>query len=97
MDPLTRGMVESSIDFSTSEKMLTLYDRQANHYYKNGIIDSTKSFIFGLVISDIQETFFDCMSRQKREPTPEETSAFVKLVDERSQIIKSKILEITSK
>ncbi len=97
MDPITRGMVESTIDQCASDKILASYFKQAKHYYKNGIIDSTKSFIFGLVLSEVQNTFFDCMRRYKSEPTVEETKEFMKLVDERSQKIKSRILEITSK
>ncbi len=96
LDVTTRGMIESWIEFCISESMLATYVKTARDLHRKGVIDSIPSFIYGLIYESTQDTFFTWVRKYNREPTRSEVNEFLRIFDERSYMIKSRISQASN-
>ena len=97
LDPTTHGIIDTFVDYILRDEMLEEFLKTAKYYYKNGVIDSVKSCMFGFIYAGVQAAFYAWIKNLKREPRKDEVLGFISTFEERVPKIKSRILEIASK
>ena len=92
MEPLMRGVIEQAIDSNLTDE--SLEELQVRFEMLKPIITSREDAMFGFIVGAVVATFSNLYSMiLRRKPTDQEVDEMGKILQERSALIKSRILE----
>jgi len=90
MDPEIRGLLESTIDALTSEKVLEMLFRAVRSY--KPLVKSDQDAVFGCILGGTLTLFnANYQTKFNREPQDSEIQTYINMLRERSALIMSKI------
>lgn len=97
MEPLLRGIIEKRLDHELSDETLRNYYNLLKPYKENAVINSIDSAMFGSLIANLINTLAFYKTILGQESTFEDSKELRNIVDTKSQTIKSRIREVTSR